>query len=318
MIPVCDVKKQYEALKAELDAAILAVARDAQYILGPNVKAFEQEAAKAMGAAYAVGVANGTDALTLALRALDIGPGDEVITTPFTFIATAEAVSLVGATTSDEQRRALGVLLDRYLPALRAHLLHKRRLAADAADDLLQEFVSAKVLEQRLLEQPDRARGKFRTFLLTAFRNFIADDHDRSSALKRGGGEVVLSLDYASVEAEVLETVADTATPEQAYAREWALHVLSRALQAIEQEYEDEGNPEEFAAFRQHLSCGDAPRPSYQDMGRALGVSESVVRNRLHAARKRYARSILQVIRSYTATEEDAQEELRDLFNAFS
>lgn len=98
MIPVCDVKKQNESLQPQLDEAILGVVRDGQYVLGPNVKAFEKEFAAALKADYAVGVANGTDALILALRALDIGPGDEVITTPFTFIATAEAVSLVGGT----------------------------------------------------------------------------------------------------------------------------------------------------------------------------------------------------------------------------
>ncbi len=97
MIPVCDLKQQYLSLKAEIDAALLAAVEAGQYILGPNVKTFEQEAAQYLDSSYAVGVGNGTDALTLALRALDIGPGDEVITTPFTFIATAEAVSLVGA-----------------------------------------------------------------------------------------------------------------------------------------------------------------------------------------------------------------------------
>jgi dTDP-4-amino-4,6-dideoxygalactose transaminase len=97
MIPLCDVSQQYLALKEEIDAAMQQVAADGRYILGPNVKAFEGEMAAYCQARFAVGVGNGTDALQLALRALDIGPGDEVITTPFTFIATAEAISLVGA-----------------------------------------------------------------------------------------------------------------------------------------------------------------------------------------------------------------------------
>jgi len=98
VIPLCDLREQYRSLKAEIDEAMQRVAAEAHYILGPNVKALEQEIAAFCGCRFAVGVANGTDALHLALRAMNIGPGDEVITTPFTFIATTEAIGLVGAT----------------------------------------------------------------------------------------------------------------------------------------------------------------------------------------------------------------------------
>ena len=98
MIPVLDLVRQTQAIRAEVDAAVDAVLRSGQFILGPNVEAFETEFARYVGARYAVGVASGTDALELALRALNVGPGDEVITTPFTFVATAEAISCVGAT----------------------------------------------------------------------------------------------------------------------------------------------------------------------------------------------------------------------------
>lgn len=97
MIPLCDLTLQYRNLKTEIDAAMQKVAEQARYILGPNVKAFESELADFTGAEFAAGVGSGTDALHLALRALGIGPGDEVITTPFTFIATTEAISIVGA-----------------------------------------------------------------------------------------------------------------------------------------------------------------------------------------------------------------------------
>lgn len=98
MIPLCDLRQQYLSLKSDIDAAMQAVAEAGHYILGPNVQALEREVAAFCGCQHAVGVANGTDALHLALRALDIGPGDEVITTPFTFIATTEAIGQVGAT----------------------------------------------------------------------------------------------------------------------------------------------------------------------------------------------------------------------------
>ena len=96
-IPLVDLKAQYETIKQEIDAAIQRVLQQGQFILGPDVKAFEEEMADYSGTRFAVGVASGTDALHLALLACGIEPGNEVITTPFTFIATAEAIANCGA-----------------------------------------------------------------------------------------------------------------------------------------------------------------------------------------------------------------------------
>jgi len=97
-VPFLDLSGEYQALEAEWFALIRECGQSGAFILGKNVTALEQEFARYVGAQHAVAVANGTDALVLSLRALDIGPGDEVITTPFTFFATAEAVTIVGAT----------------------------------------------------------------------------------------------------------------------------------------------------------------------------------------------------------------------------
>jgi dTDP-4-amino-4,6-dideoxygalactose transaminase len=96
-VPLCDIQAQYKALQPEIDAAVLRVLGTGQAILGPEVAAFEQEAAAATGAAFAVGCSSGTDALILALHAVGVGPGDEVIIPPFTFFATASAVARLGA-----------------------------------------------------------------------------------------------------------------------------------------------------------------------------------------------------------------------------
>lgn len=97
MLPMVDLQRQYDALKPEIDAAVEGVLRSAQFILGPNVSRLEEEIAHYHGVPFAVGVASGTDALLLALRACGVGEGDEVITTPFTFIATAEVIALLKA-----------------------------------------------------------------------------------------------------------------------------------------------------------------------------------------------------------------------------
>src|SRR5215217_186764 len=96
-IPILDLKPQYESLKEEIKEAINQVVESGHFIMGPDVKSFEMEVASYLGAKHAIGVNSGTDALFIGLRALGVGPGDEVITSPFTFVATAEAISHVGA-----------------------------------------------------------------------------------------------------------------------------------------------------------------------------------------------------------------------------
>ncbi len=97
-VPYLSLQQEFAELREEWFARIAEAGVSGQFILGPNVRAFEQEAAAYLGTRHAVAVANGTDALVLSLRALGIGAGAEVITSPFTFFASAEAVSLVGAT----------------------------------------------------------------------------------------------------------------------------------------------------------------------------------------------------------------------------
>ena len=97
-VPYLDLSKEFNSLKEEWFAMITEDGARGSWILGPNVHAFEKEAAEFVGTRHAIGVANGTDALYLSLRALGIGPGDEVITTPYTFFSTSEVIDMVGAT----------------------------------------------------------------------------------------------------------------------------------------------------------------------------------------------------------------------------
>src|SRR5215469_6206162 len=97
LIPFLDLGAQYRELKSEIDAAIARVLANSQFILGPETAAFEEEFAAYCDASYAIGVNSGTSALHLALLASGIGPGDEVITVPFTFFATVAAIQYTGA-----------------------------------------------------------------------------------------------------------------------------------------------------------------------------------------------------------------------------
>src|SRR4051794_32615547 len=96
-VPLFDTATPLAPLRAEIDAAIAGVLDEQRFILGPNVAAFEREFAAHCGAAHGVGVANGTDAITIALRAMGVGPGDDVVVPSFTFYASAEAIPATGA-----------------------------------------------------------------------------------------------------------------------------------------------------------------------------------------------------------------------------
>ena len=96
-VPLCDLQTQYRELQPQIEAALARVLASGQVILGPEAAALEREVADYCGTAYAVGCGSGTDALSLALHALDVGPGDEVILPSFTFFATAGSVVRAGA-----------------------------------------------------------------------------------------------------------------------------------------------------------------------------------------------------------------------------
>ena len=97
MIPLVDLQSQYRALKPQIDAAVLDVFASAQFVLGPAVSSFEKQFAAFCHTSEAIGTSSGTSALHLALLAAGVGPGDEVITVPFTFVATAAAIEYAGA-----------------------------------------------------------------------------------------------------------------------------------------------------------------------------------------------------------------------------
>ncbi len=233
----------------------------------------------------------------------------EFRTTLWTIILTAKDAS------SPERREALESLISRYWKPLYG-FIRRRGHDPEASKDITQGFFTA-LIEKNFLQSVDREKGKFRTFLLAAFRHYAADEIDRGAAIKRGGGRTILPMDFEQAESEGLLDQNASESPDQRFLRDWALQVLAQALSEVKAEYASTGRIAEFEALQGHM-VRNATAASYADLARRLNFSENDVRNRLHRARIHFREAILRVVRSYSATEESAQDELRDLFSAFT
>lgn len=215
-----------------------------------------------------------------------------------------------------DRQQALQRLIETYWKPV-YWFIRRRGNDREQSKDLAQGFFTA-LLERNFLQYVQRDRGKFRTFLLTALEHFLADEHDRAQALKRGGGRSAFSLDFASAETEMGRDPASPQSLDRGFRRDWAMKVMSQALETVKDDFRESGRSGEFEALRLHLLFTAKEAPSYEEVARKLGVSEADVRNRIHRTRARYKEAILEVIRSYTETDLDAREELQDLLGAFA
>ncbi|HLY11670.1 MAG TPA: sigma-70 family RNA polymerase sigma factor [Planctomycetota bacterium] len=238
------------------------------------------------------------------------GPSRSFTPTLWTVVLTAKDLQ------SPRRKAALQTLVESYWKPLYS-FVRRRGNDPETSKDLTQGFFTA-LIEKNYLQYVDKDKGRFRTFLLMAIQHYLSDDYDRSTAKKRGGGATPLSLEFGAAEEGGLLNRAPSLPPEQLFQREWAVEVLAQAMRALRAEYETSGRLAEFETLRQNLGYGASAGPSYGDLARTLGLSESDIRNRIHRARVRYREAVLDVIRAYTDDEAGIQEELRDLLTSFS
>ncbi len=156
-----------------------------------------------------------------------------------------------------EARSALVSLCENYWYPLYAYL-RRRGYSADEAQDLTQEFF-VRVLEGRYLDRADPEKGRFRSFILTSLKFFVADEKDRHRARKRGGG-VLVPLEFSSGEERYQREPAHDETPERIFERRWALSVLDRVVERLRNEFLQHGRPEHFEQLKVFLlGQSDAP-----------------------------------------------------------
>lgn len=220
-------------------------------------------------------------------------------------------VARAGLASVDSRREALGVLLRRYQPALRAHLVVQKRVTPEAADDLLQGFICDKVVEQGLLAAADRGRGRFRNFLLTALDRYVIDHARFDAAKKRSPG------DTAFADLQRIETAAATPEPSEAFAVAWAREVLAEAVRRMETECIGGNRPDLWAVFRcrvlEPTLTGAAPVP-YADLIARFGFrSPTQASNVVITSKRMFERVLRQVVGEYAEDESQIDREIQEL-----
>jgi RNA polymerase sigma-70 factor (ECF subfamily) len=207
-----------------------------------------------------------------------------------------------------EARSALVSLCENYWYPLYAYV-RRRGYPADQAQDLTQEFF-VRILEGRYLDRADPEKGRFRAFILTSLKFFLADEADRSRAHKRGGG-AILSLEFSSGEERYQREPSHDETPERIFERRWALSMIDRVVAKLRDEFVQHGRPENFERLKVFLlGQSDAP---YADLARDLNTSEGALKVAIHRLRKRYRDLFRQEIADTVSDPAEVESELRHL-----
>src|SRR5271170_2650276 len=207
-----------------------------------------------------------------------------------------------------EARSALVSLCENYWYPLYAYL-RRRGYPADQAQDLTQEFFM-RVLEGRYLDRADPEKGRFRSFILTSLKFFVADEEDRQRARKRGGGALA-PLEFPSGEERYQREPANEETPERIFERRWALSLIDRVVEKLREEFVHHGRPEHFERLKVFLlGQSDAP---YAALALEMNTSEGALKVAIHRLRKRYRELFRQEIADTVADPADVESELRFL-----
>lgn len=219
-----------------------------------------------------------------------------------------------GHASTPAARAALSELCAAYWYPLYAYV-RRRGHDAHAAADLTQGFF-ARLLERNDFAAAERERGRFRAYLLAALRHYLADEADRAGAAKRGGGEHVLSLDFASAEGAWRDEPATHDTPERAFERRFAEELLARALGRVERSYAERGEQRTFDVLARTLTApGDA---THDELAKELATTSGAVKVAAHRLRERWRAALREEVADLVAAPEDVDDELAALFAALS
>lgn len=231
------------------------------------------------------------------------------------FASTQWSVVLAaGAHTDGDADAALACLCEKYWYPLYA-FARRRGYGADEAQDLVQSFF-ARLLEKRDIRSADPQRGRFRSYLLSAFLHFASNERTRAAALKRGGLQKQLPLDFDSAEEQYRREPTDQRTPEKLYERRWVLTLLDNVLKQLAAEFERQGKSSLFESLKPFIA--ETRSAGYGALSEQTGMSESALRVIVHRLRRRYRDLLHDTVAGTLDDAADAEDEIRFLFSALS
>ncbi len=230
------------------------------------------------------------------------------------FQATHWSVVLQAAQdTSPQSSEALEELCRAYWYPLYTYV-RRRGHPPEEAEDLTQEFF-ARLLAKRWLRNADQSRGRFRSFLLGAMNHFLTGEWRKGQALKRGGGQILLSLDTETAAERYRREPISEETPEKTYERRWALTVFDRALTRLQEESAAHGRGIEFDELKPFLT-GGPDEGEYAAVGARLNLSAGAAAAAVHRLRQRYGDLVRNEIAHTVASPDEVEEEIRSLLAA--
>jgi RNA polymerase sigma factor (sigma-70 family) len=221
-------------------------------------------------------------------------------------------VLAAGQHDSPQCQEALAALCETYWYPLYAFIRHQG-FGADQSQDLTQEFFT-RFLEKSYLHVVDPGKGKFRGFLLTCCKHFLANERDRAGAQKRGGDRTILSLDFAHAESRYALEPVQTLTPEKLFERRWVLTLLDQALARLKSEFEQAGKERIFEALKNGLTGEKGA--SYDQVASELDMTVGAVKVAAHRLRTRYREVLREEIARTLGDGTDIDDEIRNLFAA--
>ena len=223
-------------------------------------------------------------------------------------------VAAAGGETTAESRDALAALFEQYWYPIYVYI-RRRGYRADEAEDLAQAFFTM-LLERKSIRQADRRRGRFRSYLLGALQNFLASELERASAVRRGGGRRVVSLDPHDAEGRLKAEPVEGHSPERLFDRQWALTVLNLAIARLREQWSKRGKSQAFERLHGCMTAGRDSDARYADLAAELGMSAGAVKVAVHRMRREYGELVRRQIAQTVESASDVDEEVRHLFTA--